>query len=53
MKRYKVIMEGINPRDNLVMGTGLTIEQARELKKKCKEEDYLHYYEIYLMGGDK
>ena len=52
MKRYKVLMVGINKENDLIMGTGLLKEEAEELKKKLKEDDYRHYYEIKEMEGN-
>ena len=52
MKRYKVLMEGINKENDLIMGTGLLKEEAEELKKKLKENDYRHHYEIKEMEGN-
>lgn len=43
---YRVVMLGVNDFDNIIIKTGLTLEQAVNIKQKYEQNDNLHYFEI-------
>ena len=43
---YKVVMEGVEEKDDIIMGSNLTLEEAEKLLKEYKEKDWIHYYAI-------
>lgn len=43
---YKVVMLGVNKRDNIIMKDNLTYNEAIKLKNEYKQKDSIHYYEV-------
>lgn len=46
MKNFKILMLGVQEKDNILMGEYKEKEKAIEELKRLKEKDCLHYYEI-------
>ena len=46
MKKFKVVMLGINEFCDIVMDYCFTRKEALELKNKCEQKDGIHYFEV-------
>ena len=46
MKKFKIVMEGINEFNDIIMEKNLTKEQAIRLKQNYEQNDYRHYFKI-------
>ena len=45
-KNYRVVMEGVEEKDDIIMENNLTLEEAEKLLREYKENDWIHYYSI-------
>ena len=46
MTKFKIVMEGINEFNDIIMEKNLTKEQAIKLKQNYEQNDYRHYFKI-------
>lgn len=45
-KTYKLVMEGVEEKDDIIIENNLTLEEAEKLLSEYKNKDWIHYYTI-------